>query len=149
MHPRPGRTDRPSPAAAVPSAPSPPARRVTRRPPGFAADRLAADRVTASYGHHNHTSSASPIQLRARHAVISSHRKAIFVCFSCCNCCLCPSSCTVEFLALKCYFSYNIIIVIWSLGEMQRIAFHLMLSSWCVCVCVCMPRLWTSGNSLR
>ena len=40
------------------------------------------------------------------------------------------------------------------LGEMQRIAFHLMLSS-CVCVCiclscvcvfVCMPRLWTSGK---
>ena len=33
------------------------------------------------------------------------------------------------------------------LGEMQRIAFRLMLSS-CVCVFVsmCMPRLWTSGK---
>ena len=37
------------------------------------------------------------------------------------------------------------------LGEMQRIAFRLMLSS-CVCVCVCLPvcvcvpRLWTSGK---
>ena len=37
------------------------------------------------------------------------------------------------------------------LGEMQRIAFRLMLSS-CVSVCVClsvcvyMPRLWTSGK---
>ena len=29
------------------------------------------------------------------------------------------------------------------LGEMQRIAFRLMLPS-CVCLCVCMPRLWTS-----
>ena len=40
------------------------------------------------------------------------------------------------------------------LGEMQRIAFRLMLSS-CVCVCVClsvcvcMPRLWTSGKRLE
>ena len=39
------------------------------------------------------------------------------------------------------------------LGEMQRIAFRLMLSSCvsvcvsvCLSVCVCMPRLWTSGK---
>ena len=39
------------------------------------------------------------------------------------------------------------------LGEMQRIAFRLLLStcvcvSMCVCVCVseCMPRLWTPGK---
>ena len=35
------------------------------------------------------------------------------------------------------------------LGEMQRTAFRLLISS-CVCVClsvcVCMPRLWTSGK---
>ena len=38
------------------------------------------------------------------------------------------------------------------LGEMQRIAFRLMLSSCvcvCVCVCVCMPRLWSSGKRLE
>ena len=37
------------------------------------------------------------------------------------------------------------------LGEMQRIAFRLMLSS-CVCVlcvCVCVPRLWTSGKQYK
>ena len=33
------------------------------------------------------------------------------------------------------------------LGEMQGIAFRLMLSSYvCVCVSVCMPRLWTPGK---
>ena len=34
------------------------------------------------------------------------------------------------------------------LGETQRIAFRLLLST-CVCLCVCMPHLWTPGNGLR
>ena len=38
-----------------------------------------------------------------------------------------------------------LLLLILFLGEMQRIAFRLMLSS-CVCVSVCMPRLWTPGK---
>ena len=70
--------------------------------------------------------------------------------------CLPVSECVLYFRAHRSYLYQNKIITKMTfrfLGETQRIAFRLMLSSCvyvcvcvCVSVCVCMPHLWTSGK---